>query len=159
PAALSEALAAEQRRLGLGPRAEANARALAEGALAVVAGQQPGLLASPLLVLHKAAGAIAWAERLSERWKRPVVPVFWVAAEDHGWAEVNRATVLDAAGGLVDLALPVAGDRRSVRDVPVPADAWRSLLEALARALAATERASEAVSLAAPPEGADVGSA
>jgi bacillithiol synthase len=157
-AAFGEALAARQRALGLGPAAESNARALAAGtALAVATGQQPGLLAGPLLSLHKAAGATLLARRAQEALDRPVVPVFWVASEDHDWTEVNRTAVLDRAGAVKTLALDVAGDRRSVADVPVPDEAAADLLRRLREALPETERAAAAITAATPPAGADLG--
>jgi bacillithiol biosynthesis cysteine-adding enzyme BshC len=63
----------------------------------VVTGQQPGLLGGPLLTLIKAIAAAKWAERL-ERAGRPAVAVFWVATEDHDFAEVSRAVVLAPDG-------------------------------------------------------------
>jgi bacillithiol biosynthesis cysteine-adding enzyme BshC len=38
------------------------------------------------------------AARLEERRRRPVVPVFWVASDDHDFAEVRSTSVLDEAG-------------------------------------------------------------
>ena len=63
----------------------------------VVTGQQPGLLGGPLLTLIKAIAAAKSAERL-ERAGRPAVAVFWVATEDHDFAEVSRAVVLAPDG-------------------------------------------------------------
>ena len=150
-AALAEALLARQRVLGTGPRAEAHARAIGAGAAVVVAGQQPGLLGGPLLSLHKAAGAIAEARRRSDAEGRVVVPVFWVASEDHDWGEVNGATVFDAQGSLRDLALDVRGDLRSVADVPVPRESTDRLLRDLTGMLPSTDRAKAAIDLARPP--------
>ena len=157
PRALADAIVAHQRRLGAGPLAEANARALGDGALVVVAGQQPGLLGGPLLSLHKAAGAVALARDESARLGRRVVPAFWIASEDHDWGEVNRATVVAADGSLRDLSLDVVGDQRSVRDVPVPAASVERLLAALAAALPATDRARAALDLVRPAPGDDLG--
>ena len=150
---LCDALVAEQERHGLGPASIANARALADGALVVATGQQPGLLASPLLSLHKAAGAIALARRLSQAGGPRVLPVFWIASEDHDWGEANRATVIDAAGAPRDLRLPLEGDLRSVRDVPLPPPAAQALLASLEASLPKSERAAEALALARPPAG------
>jgi uncharacterized protein YllA (UPF0747 family) len=158
PRDLAEALAAEQAAHGGGKRAVAGARALAEGALAVVAGQQPGLLGGPLYAAHKAAGAVAVAAALTERWKRPVVPVFWVASEDHDLDEANAAWLLDAKGSLRSMRLPLAGDGRSVRDVPLPASAVDGLLGELKSALPDTPRAAEAAAFATPPPAPDLGS-
>ena len=53
----------------------------------VVAGQQPGLLGGPLYCLAKTVAAARWAAAL-EAAGQPAVAVFWVATEDHDWAEV-----------------------------------------------------------------------
>ena len=80
------------------PRAEELARRLADPATAVVVtGQQTGLFGGPLLTLVKAAAAVRWAEAL-EAAGRPAVAVFWMATEDHDFAEVARTTVLGADG-------------------------------------------------------------
>jgi bacillithiol synthase len=85
---------------------EAARRLAAPGALAVTTGQQPGLFTGPLLTIHKALSARAVAATLERRWGRPVVPVFWVAADDHDHAEGSRAAWLSAAGDLVTGELP-----------------------------------------------------
>ena len=87
--------------------AAARARdSLASGrALAVTTGQQPGLFSGPLYTVHKALTAVALAEALAARWARPVVPVFWVAGDDHDFAEINHCAVLGSDGEVHALAL------------------------------------------------------
>ncbi|MDX9858662.1 MAG: bacillithiol biosynthesis cysteine-adding enzyme BshC [candidate division Zixibacteria bacterium] len=64
----------------------------------VFAGQQAGLFGGPMYTIIKAI-AIVKAARLYERQLgRPVIPVFWIAGDDHDFAEVNHFTVLDRAG-------------------------------------------------------------
>lgn len=58
------------------------------GTAAVVTGQQAGLFLGPLYTIFKAAHAIAAARALGEETGRPVLPVFWVASEDHDLAEI-----------------------------------------------------------------------
>jgi bacillithiol biosynthesis cysteine-adding enzyme BshC len=160
PSAMAEALAVEQRRLRAGPLAERNARALGEGAVAVVAGQQPGLFGGPLLALHKAMGAVALARRLDGFGGVRVVPVFWIASEDHDLAECNRATLIDALGAERSFSLQgLDGAGRSVHDVPVPSAAAAALKQAVLQALPATDRARAAVDAAWPdlPDGTDLG--
>lgn len=158
PAEAVAYLAAHQRRIGAGVRAEGNvARLASAGTLVVATGQQPGLLGGPLLALHKAATAVARAAALAEATGRPVVPVFWVASEDHDVAEIDRAVVLDAAGVPRALSLGLVPDRRSVADVTLEAATVARVVDALAAALPATERAAEAVALARPPADADLG--
>jgi bacillithiol biosynthesis cysteine-adding enzyme BshC len=76
------------------------------GALVVTTGQQPGLFTGPLYAVHKALSAAALARVLERRWHRPVVPMFWLAGDDHDFAEASAATWTDAAGALVDWSLP-----------------------------------------------------
>ncbi len=71
------------------------------GAVAVTTGQQPGLFGGPLYTLHKAVSAAALAAELAAAWGRPVVPVFWLAGDDHDLAEAAGAAWLDEEGGLV----------------------------------------------------------
>ncbi|MEZ4414621.1 MAG: bacillithiol biosynthesis cysteine-adding enzyme BshC [Gemmatimonadota bacterium] len=67
------------------------------GGFVVTTGQQPGLFTGPLFAVHKALTTMALARRWQERLGRPVLPVFWVASEDHDWDEANHAYLLDAA--------------------------------------------------------------
>ncbi|MBM7659466.1 bacillithiol biosynthesis cysteine-adding enzyme BshC [Bacillus mesophilus] len=56
----------------------------------VVGGQQAGLLTGPLYTIHKIITIIQQAKRLEEQHKIPVVPVFWIAGEDHDFPEINH---------------------------------------------------------------------
>ena len=73
-----------------GPAAENVERLFLDGALCVTTGQQPGLLTGPLYTVYKALSAAALAKRLQGLLNRPVVPVFWVAGDDHDFAEANH---------------------------------------------------------------------
>ena len=57
--------------------------------LTIFTGQQVGLFGGPLYTIYKALGAIGWAKKLEEILERPIVPVFWLAADDHDFAEVR----------------------------------------------------------------------
>jgi bacillithiol synthase len=59
----------------------------------IVAGQQVGLLTGPLYTFLKAVAAIRLARDLSARGGAPVLPLFWMASEDHDVLEVNRVTL------------------------------------------------------------------
>lgn len=83
--------------------------------LVVTTGQQPGLFTGPLYTVYKALSAMALAARLEREWRVPVVPVFWVAGDDHDFQEANHATVLNAAG------LPA---RIALRERPSEAPSW-----------------------------------
>ena len=73
--------------------------------LAVTTGQQPGLLTGPLYTIHKALSALALAQRLEREWRTPVVPVFWVAGDDHDFAEANHAAFINTAGDAARVVL------------------------------------------------------
>jgi bacillithiol biosynthesis cysteine-adding enzyme BshC len=66
--------------------------------LVVTTGQQPALFAGPMYTVHKALSAAALAQELERRWKRPVVPLFWIAGDDHDYAEANKAAWLSGGG-------------------------------------------------------------
>ncbi|MEZ4456328.1 MAG: bacillithiol biosynthesis cysteine-adding enzyme BshC [Gemmatimonadales bacterium] len=120
------------------PGAEAAAARLAEpGALVVTTGQQPGLFGGPLSTLHKALSARGLARALERRWNRPVVPIFWVAGDDHDFAEGATASWFGADGRLDTGTL----DPRPA-DAPMTPLAWEpmpagvpALLERLGAAL------------------------
>lgn len=89
------------------PGREAALARLAEpGALAVTSGQQPGLLTGPLYTIYKALSSAALARILERQWRRPVIPVFWVAGDDHDFAEASRASWITADGTLRTVTLP-----------------------------------------------------
>lgn len=75
---------------GISQAVEANLQALQEGALAIVGGQQAGLLTGPLYSVHKAITVILLAKEQSEKLGATVVPLFWIAGEDHDLDEINH---------------------------------------------------------------------
>lgn len=80
-------------------RAKQSLGLLTEGrALAVTTGQQAGLFTGPLFAVHKALTVAALASALTEVHGAPFVPVFWVAGDDHDFAEINHCDVLGADG-------------------------------------------------------------
>lgn len=73
--------------------------------LAITTGQQPALFTGPLYTVYKAMSAIALADRLERERGVPVVPVFWVAGDDHDFAEADHAWVLGRDGDPVKITL------------------------------------------------------
>lgn len=88
---LARALAAANAAYGHPRSAELGARLADPATRVVVAGQQPALFGGPLYTLTKLAAATLWAEALAARGE-PAVAVFWVATEDHDWAELAQAS-------------------------------------------------------------------
>ena len=87
-------------------REPALARLREPGALAVTTGQQPGLFTGPLFTIYKALSAAGLARTLERQWQRPVVPVFWVAGDDHDYAEASKASWTTAEGSVRHAELP-----------------------------------------------------
>ena len=84
-----------------GPAGEAAlADLVAHDGFFVTTGQQPGLFGGPLYSLYKALTAVCLARELRPVVGRPVVPLFWIASDDHDWAEANHAHVIDTANRL-----------------------------------------------------------
>ncbi len=96
------------------------------GTLAVVTGQQVGLFSGPAYTIYKALTAVKLAASLTER-GIPAVPVFWLATEDHDFAEVNHCWIFDSSNRPVSLSVdgargtqqPVGGIR--LKEPPIGA--------------------------------------
>ncbi|MHA6484739.1 bacillithiol biosynthesis cysteine-adding enzyme BshC [Paenibacillus sp. strain BS8-2] len=127
-------------RQGASPETMRHIRAIAEGAPVVVGGQQAGLWTGPLLVMHKAVTVIGAARSASEQLGVPVVPVFWIAGEDHDWDEANHAYVVSADQELRKLtASKPDGSRTSVSRTVISADQWEKLVSELEVSLPSSE--------------------
>jgi bacillithiol biosynthesis cysteine-adding enzyme BshC len=139
-AEVAEALAQEQPE---NSEARRNAEALKDPkTLAVVTGQQSVLFGGPLYVLYKALAAMELATAMSESLRTKVVPVFWVASDDHDFAEIRATTMMDGNSQLKTLRYEpsvepnlqpastivldptIDGLARSVRDL-LPVSPWR----------------------------------
>src|SRR3954471_22448570 len=106
--AVADVLQSQNTAWGISPKTAENVARLRSGASAVVTGQQVGLFGGPLFSVLKAITAIKLAEEATQAGV-DVVPIFWLATEDHDFAEVDHVSVLDkhhlrriqvSAGGL-----------------------------------------------------------
>jgi bacillithiol biosynthesis cysteine-adding enzyme BshC len=89
---------------------------LAAGAGAVLTGQQVGLFGGPLFTPFKAATAVARARQATAA-GHPHAAIFWLAGEDHDFAEINQVSfpagrelaqlVYDSPRQALEPALPV----------------------------------------------------
>lgn len=61
-----------------------------ENAVTIVGGQQAGILTGPLYSVHKAITVVLHAKEQRHKLGIPVIPVFWVAGEDHDIDEINH---------------------------------------------------------------------
>ena len=91
------------------------------GTVAVVTGQQVGLFSGPAYTVYKALTAARLAQQLSAQ-GIPAVPIFWLATEDHDFAEVNHSFVFDPEHRPVALSVNGnAGTERPVGSIPIAA--------------------------------------
>jgi bacillithiol biosynthesis cysteine-adding enzyme BshC len=89
-------LAEQNREFHCSIRTLANIDLLHEdNTLAVVTGQQVGLLGGPLYTLYKIITALKLSERLNANLPEyRFVPIFWLEGEDHDFEEVNNVCVV-----------------------------------------------------------------
>ncbi|MFD1955205.1 bacillithiol biosynthesis cysteine-adding enzyme BshC [Paenibacillus thailandensis] len=125
-------------------RAHSNAmvaiKAIAEGAPVVVGGQQAGLWTGPMMVIHKAVTIIQAARHASRKLGATVVPVFWIAGEDHDWDEANHAWIMTGEQSLRKISVQrPEGPRTSVSRTTLGEESWREALEELEQALPHSE--------------------
>ncbi|AZK46878.1 bacillithiol biosynthesis cysteine-adding enzyme BshC [Paenibacillus lentus] len=110
------------------------------GTVVIVGGQQSGLFTGPLLVIYKAITIIKAAERASKQLGRDVVPVFWIAGEDHDWDEVDHTYVLSPELEVSRIRIPREDGRRgSVSYTVVKAEEWERAVRDLDQLLPDSE--------------------
>lgn len=61
-----------------------------ENCVTVIGGQQAGIFTGPLYSIHKIISIIVFARQKEAELNVPVVPIFWIAGEDHDFQEVNH---------------------------------------------------------------------
>lgn len=129
--ALAEALTAYNRSIGASPRTFTHIEALREaGSLCVITGQQAGFLGGPAYTVYKALHAIRLAAHLEQKLGRRVVPVFWLASEDHDFTEINRVRWLNGAD-LKTVSFDWSGRGRPIESMPAEPEIVKAAEEVL----------------------------
>ena len=101
--AVADALADQNALAGASDLTFANIERLRQkDSVVVITGQQAGLFTGPLYTVFKALTAIKLAEHLRAHGLN-VVPMFWVASEDHDFEEVNHTRLINREGQLVTI--------------------------------------------------------
>ncbi|RAL26005.1 bacillithiol biosynthesis cysteine-adding enzyme BshC [Thermoflavimicrobium daqui] len=86
----------------LHPKVEYNLQRLSQSdSVVVIGGQQAGLMTGPMYTIHKAITIIQIAHNEEKKLGRPVIPVFWIAGEDHDLDEVDHVWIQDDRAQLV----------------------------------------------------------
>lgn len=150
--AVADVLAEQNRAWGSGAAVLDAVEALRQPESAVVVtGQQLGLFAGPLYTVYKARTAVRLARRLADETGRPVVPVFWLADEDHDFAEIHRAAFADGEDVRYcnyDDGEPPEVDRGAVGRIVLDESATARALAELERALPDGPGRADALALA-----------
>jgi len=105
---VAETLRKQNLAFGSDAETQKNLDRLANGAAAVVSGQQVGLFGGPSYSIYKALMAVQVAQELTRK-GIDAVPVFWMATEDHDVDEVRHTTWFHD-GRSTRFELPVPGD-------------------------------------------------
>ncbi|MGI6368251.1 MAG: bacillithiol biosynthesis cysteine-adding enzyme BshC [Anaerolineae bacterium] len=129
-AGLAQCLAEYNQRLGASPQTMENIAALARpDAFCVVGGQQAGFMGGPAYVAYKIDCTIQLARRLADTLGVTVVPVFWLASEDHDFGEINHAHVVQPDGEIGRVSFDWNEKGRPIADLSIT-DAVREAVAA-----------------------------
>lgn len=94
--ALVRVIRSYMKRFGISEQAANHLEELETGAIAIVGGQQAGVFTGPLYSVYKAITVILLANEQRQALGIPVVPIFWIAGEDHDLDEINHTfTIVD----------------------------------------------------------------
>ncbi len=148
--AVAGALRTYNEALGAGPQTLQNIDALAQpDTFCVITGQQAGFLGGPAYTAYKIITTIRLAERLQDELTVQVVPVFWLASEDHDLAEINHSYFQRPDGEIAQVKFGWRDEGRPIADLPVTDDV-RKAYEAYWAGLARGRHWEQAKALFAP---------
>ncbi|MCZ8539437.1 bacillithiol biosynthesis cysteine-adding enzyme BshC [Psychrobacillus psychrodurans] len=90
---LAEVMTSFMSKYGISAKSKQHIDELKNNGIVVIGGQQAGILSGPLYSIHKAISVIALAKQQREILGVPVIPVFWIAGEDHDIDEINHVYI------------------------------------------------------------------
>src|SRR5699024_6297457 len=110
-----------------------------ERSVVVIGGQQAGLLSGPLYNVHKIISIIKYAREQEELLGLPVIPVFWIAGEDHDYDEINH--IFTQADGQLNKRIigQVEWEKKSISHIPLDEKLTKEWLKQVFNDLAETE--------------------
>ncbi|MFH1699946.1 MAG: bacillithiol biosynthesis cysteine-adding enzyme BshC [Candidatus Zixiibacteriota bacterium] len=83
-----------------------------EKSVVVTAGQQACLFGGPYLVLLKMLTVLKKAKLLQTKYNIHVIPLFWIASDDHDFTEISQAHLFDTGGEIARLAIDYDKNRK-----------------------------------------------
>ena len=116
--------------LGADASALANIGALGnQDTFCVITGQQAGFMGGPAYTAYKIITAIRLAEHLAKAWGTQVVPVFWLASEDHDFEEINHTYLIKRDGEIGRVRFAWRQQGRPISDLAIGEDVQRAFDE------------------------------
>lgn len=98
-----------------------------EDSVVVIGGQQAGLMTGPLYSVNKIISIIQFARQQEKDLGIPVIPVFWIAGEDHDYDEINHVFLMnDEKFKKHNLGQPM-NEKQSISNIEIDrsyADQW-----------------------------------
>jgi len=134
-AVISDLLYKYNASIGASSASLANITALKDrSTFCVIGGQQVGFLGGPVYTTYKIVTTIRLAASLEERLGKRVVPMFWLADEDHDFTEINHTYIAKDDGEVGRISFDWEGCGRQIADLPINDEirnAYTSYLQAL----------------------------
>jgi len=128
---VADALTAYNRSIGAAaPALQAIGQLRSPDALCVISGQQAGLLGGPPYTVYKILSTIRLARHLSGDLGVPVIPIFWLASEDHDLTEINHVRWLSTDGSFQTAAFGETAPLRAIESLPITDEIRRVASEA-----------------------------
>ena len=112
----------------------------------VIGGQQAGLLTGPLYTIHKIISILALAKEQERLLNVPVIPVFWVAGEDHDFEEINHVYVLNEKRPHKKKILQINGKKTMMSRLAIDQKACRQWMEEVFATYGETEHTKQLLS-------------
>ena len=117
-----------------------------ENSAVIIGGQQAGILTGPLYSIHKVISIIALARQKEKELNIPIVPIFWIAGEDHDFQEVNHI-YLEKNGEIQKAIYPEkVRDKRMVSDVGLDREICMEWVEEIIETFGETDHTNELLS-------------
>ena len=123
---------------GISEKSKKNLEELKDNGVVVIGGQQAGLITGPLYSIHKAISVIVLAKQQREILGVPVIPVFWIAGEDHDIDEINHVYI-ERGRKLQKVVYPeVAKIKKIAAETPLNKEIATSFIDELFQSLPET---------------------
>src|SRR5699024_3294386 len=110
-----------------------------DNSVVVIGGQQAGLLTGPMYTINKIISIIQFAKQQESKLQTPVIPVFWIAGEDHDFAEINHIYLPEHNTMKKYKLQQRISDKRPVSDISIDQSAAGEWIDQLFAGLAETE--------------------